>query len=235
MGPIGWIAAGVGLAGGISLLFLENRNDKELRARGKLEKELNASVNATCDSIWSQLENNLKNLLNKKIEFVSGEFDKMGFVTESLAQTQDNLAEDIKGQMRVLNRSMIIEMVKITEGLAFDASCVKNVARIPGVATLIVTGEDQVLPSGLCENLSDMISEDVTQAARSESSSAEEFARLIMGDMASEEDIYTDEEKKIVIIKCGKKDPAKQNRIRLLTQLINCSVETGNTAGNIGG
>ena len=235
MGPIGWIAAGVGLAGGISLLFLENRNDKELRARGKLEKELNASVNATCDSIWSQLENNLKNLVNKKIEFVSGEFDKMGFVTESLAQTQDNLAEDIKGQMRVINRSMIIEMVKITEGLAFDASCVKNVARIPGVATLIVTGEDTVLPSGLCENLSDMISEDVTQAARSESSSDEEFARLIMGDMASEEDIYTDEEKKIVIIKCGKKDPAKQNRIRLLTQLINCSVETGNTAGNIGG
>ena len=235
MGPIGWIAAGVGLAGGISLLFLENRNDKELRARSRLEKELNASVNATCDSIWSQLESNLKNLVNKKIELVSGEFDKMGFVTESLAGTQDELARDIKSQMRGLNRSMLIEMVKITEGMSFDASCVKNVARIPGVTTLIVTGEDHVLPSGLCGKLSDMISEDITQAVRNESSDDAGFARMVMGDLAGEEDIYADEDKKIVIIKCGKKDPAKQNRIRLLAQLINCSADTGNTAGNIGG
>ena len=235
MGPVGWIAAGVGLAGGISLLFLENRNDKELRARSKLEKELNESVNATCDSIWSQLENNLKNLVNKKIELVLGEFDKMEFVTGSLAETQDVLAKDIKSQMRGLNRSMLIEMVKIIEGITFDASCVKNAARIPGVSTIIVTGEDKTVSSALCEKLSDMISEDITSVVREDSSDDPDFARKIMGDMAAEDEIFYDEDKKIVIINCDKKVPAKQNRIRLLSQLINCSIEADSTAGSIGG
>ena len=235
MGPVGWIAAGVGLAGGISLLFLENRNDKELRARSKLEKELNDSVNATCDSIWSQLEDNLKNLVNKKIELVLGEFDKMEFVTGSLAETQDVLAKDIKGQMRGLNRSMIIEMVKIIEGITFDASCVKNAARIPGVSTIIVSGEDKTVSSSLCEKLSDMISEDITSVVREDSSDDPDFAREIMGDMAADDEIFYDEDKKIVIIKCDKKEPAKQNRIRLLSQLINCSIEADSTAGSIGG
>lgn len=235
MGPVGWIAAGVGLAGGISLLFLENRNDKELRARSKLEKELNDSVNATCDSIWSQLENNLKNLVNKKIELVLGEFDKMEFVTGSLAETQDVLAKDIKSQMRGLNRSMIIEMVKIIEGITFDASCVKNAARIPGVSTIIVSGEDKTVSSSLCEKLSDMISEDITSVVREDSSDDPDFARKIMGDMAAEDEIFYDEDKKIVIINCDKKAPAKQNRIRLLSQLINCSIEADSTAGSIGG
>ena len=235
MGPVGWIAAGVGLAGGISLLFLENRNDKELRARSKLEKELNDSVNATCDSIWSQLENNLKNLVNKKIELVLGEFDKMEFVTGSLAETQDVLAKDIKSQMRGLNRSMIIEMVKIIEGITFDASCVKNAARIPGVSTIIVSGEDKTVSSSLCEKLSDMISEDITSVVREDSSDDPDFAREIMGDMAADDEIFYDEDKKIVIIKCDKKEPAKQNRIRLLSQLINCSIEADSTAGSIGG
>lgn len=235
MGPVGWIAAGVGLAGGISLLFLENRNDKELRARSKLEKELNDSVNATCDSIWSQLENNLKNLVNKKIELVLGEFDKMEFVTGSLAETQDVLAKDIKSQMRGLNRSMIIEMVKIIEGITFDASCVKNAARIPGVSTIIVSGEDKTVSSSLCEKLSDMISEDITSVVREDSSDDPDFAREIMGDMAADDEIFYDEDKKIVIIKCDKKEPAKQNRIRLLSQLINCSIDADSTAGSIGG
>lgn len=235
MGPVGWIAAGVGLAGGISLLFLENRNDKELRARSKLEKELNDSVNATCDSIWSQLENNLKNLVNKKIELVLGEFDKMEFVTGSLAKTQDVLAKDIKSQMRGLNRSMIIEMVKIIEGITFDASCVKNAARIPGVSTIIVSGEDKTVSSSLCEKLSDIISEDITSVVREDSSDDPDFAREIMGDMAADDEIFYDEDKKIVIIKCDKKEPAKQNRIRLLSQLINCSIDADSTAGSIGG
>ena len=75
-------------------------NEQQQKLVARLEKELNESVNATCDSIWSQLEKNLKRLVKGKIDLVISELGKIESVIDSLASTQDELADSLRLELR---------------------------------------------------------------------------------------------------------------------------------------
>lgn len=220
-GPVGWVAAGIGLAGGIGLLFLESRGDKLAKARAKLEKELTESVNATCDSIWTQLEKNLNRLIKGKIDLVLGELTKIENVIGSLAATQNGLADSLREELRSLNMTFTSKIASAVFGDEQADTYISNIdtaARIPGVCILLSEKAENATPEDFRKNLSDLIAEDVAIVTTTEDRSR--YVSDILGGIVAQEDIECDNESGTVLIKTDKEDIKLLNRLRLLEQFM---------------
>ena len=220
-GPVGWVAAGIGLAGGIGLLFLESRGDKLAKARAKLEKELTESVNATCDSIWTQLEKNLNRLIKGKIDLVLGELTKIENVIGSLAETQNGLADSLREELRSLNMTFTSKIASAVFGDEQADTYISNIdtaARIPGVCILLSEKAENATPEDFRKKLSDLIAEDVAIVTTTEDRSR--YVSDILGGIVAQEDIECDNESGTVLIKTDKEDIKLLNRLRLLEQFM---------------
>ena len=220
-GPVGWVAAGIGLAGGIALLFLESSGDKLAKARARLEKELTESVNATCDSIWTQLEKNLDRLVKGKIDLVLDELTKIENVMNSLAETQETLANSLREELRTLNLTFTTKIATAVFGEEQTTATMDNIqtaARIPGVCTLLIEKEANAANEDFTAKLKDLISEDISIVTETEDTP--EYVSKILGGLVSPNDIEFENETKTVIIRTDGSDIRLFNRLRLLEQLM---------------
>ena len=220
-GPVGWVAAGIGLAGGIALLFLESSGDKLAKARARLEKELTESVNATCDSIWTQLEKNLDRLVKGKIDLVLDELTKIENVMNSLAETQENLADSLREELRTLNLTFTTKIATAVFGEEQTAATMDNIqtaARIPGVCTLLTEKEAGATSEDFTAKLKDLISEDISIVTETEDTP--KYVSDVLGGLVKAEDIVFENETKTVIIRTDGSDIRLFNRLRLLEQLM---------------
>lgn len=223
-GPVGWIAAGIGLAGGIGLLFLESRGDKLAKARARLEKELTESVNATCDSIWTQLEKNLDRLIEGKIDLVLNELTKIETVMESLANTQDELADSLREELRSLNMTFTGKIASAVFGKENNnyMSNIVTSARIPGVCTLLVETEKGAVSDDFRTRLSDLISEDIRFVTAGDDKA--QFASEVLDGMVSPENISYENENEMLMINTDENDIRIYNNLRLLEQFASYKI-----------
>lgn len=220
-GPVGWVAAGIGLAGGIALLFLESSGDKLAKARARLEKELTESVNATCDSIWTQLEKNLDRLVKGKIDLVLDELTKIENVMNSLAETQETLADSLREELRTLNLTFTAKIASAVFGEDEAQKAMDNIqtaARIPGVCTLLTEKEANAANEDFTNKLKDLISEDISVVTESED--IPEYVSSVLGGLVEPQDIEFENESETVIIRTDGSDIRLFNRLRLLEQLM---------------
>ena len=220
-GPVGWVAAAIGLAGGIGLLFLESTGDKLAKARAKLEKELTESVNATCDSIWTQLEKNLNRLIKGKIDLVLDELTKIENVIESLAETQNDLAGSLRTELRQLNVTFTSKIASAVMGRDEADACMGNIdtiARIPGVCILLSEKAADAVPEDFTKHLSDLLAEDVSVVTTNED--IPQYVSDILGGIVAQENIECDNESGQVLIRTDKEDIRLLNRLRLLEQFV---------------
>ena len=220
-GPVGWVAAAIGLAGGIGLLFLESTGDKLAKARAKLEKELTESINATCDSIWTQLEKNLNRLIKGKIDLVLDELTKIENVIESLAETQNDLAGSLRTELRQLNVTFTSKIASAVMGGDEADACMGNIdtiARIPGVCILLSEKAADTTPAEFTKQLSDLLAEDVSVVTASEDKP--QYVSDILGGIVAQENIECDNESGQVLIRTDKEDIRLLNRLRLLEQFV---------------
>ncbi|MCR4730215.1 MAG: 50S ribosome-binding GTPase [Saccharofermentans sp.] len=220
-GPVGWVAAGIGLAGGIALLFLESSGDKLAKARAKLEKELTESVNATCDSIWTQLEKNLNRLIKGKIDLVLDELAKIENVIGSLAATQNGLADSLREELRSLNMTFTTKIASAVFGDEQAAEYMNNIgtaARIPGVCILLSEKASETTPEDFRKDLSDLISEDISIVKESED--IPEYVSDILGGIVAQKNIECSGESNTVLVRTDKEDIRLLNRLRLLEQFM---------------
>ena len=220
-GPVGWVAAAIGLAGGIGLLFLESTGDKLAKARAKLEKELTESVNATCDSIWTQLEKNLNRLIKGKIDLVLDELTKIENVIESLAETQNDLAGSLRTELRQLNVTFTSKIASAVMGGDEADACMGNIdtiARIPGVCILLSEKAANTVPEDFTKHLSDLLAEDVSVVTTNEDKP--QYVSDILGGIVAQENIECDNESGQVLIRTDKEDIRLLNRLRLLEQFV---------------
>ena len=220
-GPVGWVAAAIGLAGGIGLLFLESTGDKLAKARAKLEKELTESVNATCDSIWTQLEKNLNRLIKGKIDLVLDELTKIENVIESLAETQNDLAGSLRTELRQLNVTFTSKIASAVMGGDDADACMGNIdtiARIPGVCILLSEKAADTVPEDFTKQLSDLLAEDVSVVTTNEDKP--QYISDILGGIVAQENIECDNESGQVLIRTDKEDIRLLNRLRLLEQFV---------------
>ena len=221
IGPVGWVAAGIGLAGGVSLLFLESKGDKLAKARARLEGELTKSVNATCDSIWTQLEKNLQRLVDGKIDLVLSELSKIGKVIRSLASTQNELADSLRTELGSLNMTFTEKIATAVFGreLAADyMSKITSAARIPGLCTLLSERSDDSAGEEFRTQMADLIAEDIRFVTATEDTPV--FVSAVLDGLVSPGDITCEEDDDIVVIRSDEKDIRLYNRLRLLEQIV---------------
>jgi len=224
LGPAGWIALGITIAGTVAVMLLESRETKEYRARAKLENEITRSVNATCDSVWTQLEQNLDKLVKNKLDVVISELDKIRRVVDALVSSQNSLCDDLGVQLQGLNSDMLADFEKIlgSESQGLSLPGIRKVARIPGVAMALVS--DDVLPDPeTVRALSDILSEEVI--AVSSQGSVEDLIDTVLENGDRHINLAVDNEDKTVKIRGGVKGVKTYNRIRLLRQLIPYRIE----------
>ena len=220
-GPVGWVAAAIGLAGGIGLLFLESTGDKLAKASARLEKELTESVNATCDSIWTQLEKNLNRLIKGKIDLVLDELTKIENVIESLAETQNDLAGSLRTELRQLNVTFTSKIASAVMGADEADACMGNIdtiARIPGVCILLSEKAANAVPEDFTKHLSDLLAEDVSVVTTNEDKP--QYVSDILGGIVAQENIECENESGQVLIRTDKEDIRLLNRLRLLEQFV---------------
>ena len=221
IGPVGWVAAGIGLAGTVSLLFLESKGDKLAKARARLEGELTKSVNATCDSIWSQLENNLQRLVDGKIDLVLSELTKIEKVMSSLASAQNDLAGSLRTELRSLNMTFTEKIASAVFGeeLAKDyISRISTAARIPGVCTLLSEESADSIGPEFRDQMADLIAEDIRFVTASDDTSV--FVSGVLEGLVSPADITCEDDSDTVVIRSDEKDIKLYNRLRLLEQIV---------------
>ena len=220
-GPVGWVAAGIGLAGSIGLLFIESKGDKLAKARARLEKELTESVNATCDSIWTQLEKNLDRLVKGKIDLVLDELTKIENVIESLATTQNDLADSLRHELQSLNMTFTTNIASAVFGEEEANKLMENIttaSRIPGVCTLLSEAAKDATNKCFIDKLSNLLSEDINIVTDTEDKPA--YVSGILGEIVAEENIEFDDESNMVTLKTDKEDIKLLNRLRLLEQFM---------------
>ena len=222
LGPAGWIALGITIAGTVAVMLLESRETKEIRARAKLEKEITNSVNATCDSIWTQLEQNLDKLVKNKLDKVVREFEKIEAVISSLASSQTSLCNELGSQLLSLNATMTSEFALVTGGSVVVPSALK-VARIPGVCMALVFDKDVPVSAEQISHMSSILSEEVIVVT----DTGDELALInsVLDNESGAINLTLDREDKTVKIKSGIHGIKKYNRIRLLRQLLPYRIE----------
>ena len=222
LGPAGWIALGITIAGTVAVMLLESRETKEVRARAKLEKEITNSVNATCDSIWTQLEQNLDKLVKNKLDRVIEEFEKVHSVISSLASSQTSLCNDLGGQLLSLNATMTREFANVTSD-SFAVPSALKVARIPGVCMALVLSSEVSVDPAVIERMSSILSEEVIVVT--DTGDELDLINSVLDNSSGSINLTLDKEDKTVKIKSGIQGVKKYNRIRLLRQLLPYRIE----------
>ena len=176
-------------------------------------------VRVLCDSIWSQLEKNLKRLVKGKIDLVISELGKIESVIDSLASTQDELADSLRLELRSLNMTFTFKIGNAVFGeeeASKSLAKITTAARIPGVCTLLSEASEGAVTDEFRSKMQDLIAEDVKVVTANDD--ARVFLSGVLEGMVAPHNIECDEENDIVTIKTDNKDVKLYNRFRLLEQ-----------------
>ena len=220
-GPVGWIASAIGITGGIGVLFIESRVDKQAKARANLEKELTNSVNSTCDNIWTQLEKNLDRLVEGKINLVIKELSQIEKAIDSLAETQTDLAGSLRSELQTLNKTFTGKIASTVFGEEYSAerlAGINTIARVPGVCTLIAEDASGAAGEEFGLKMKDLISEDVRIITATED--VPKLVSEVLEGRVSPESIVCEEDNKNITIRTDGKDIKLKNGLKLLEQFV---------------
>lgn len=136
-GPIGWVAAGVGLVGGVLSFLFDSRADKLERARQRLTKKLHKSLEDQEQRLRKQLHGWLTHQVENALYDVRRRLDAITSALMTLADEQRGLAWMQNDQLRTLNHALL-QRTLATVGQPAEAERVVRAARVPGIALMLL-------------------------------------------------------------------------------------------------
>ena len=159
--------------------------------------------------------------MSGKIDLVISELSKIGKVIDSLAVTQDSLADSLRLELRSLNMTFtgnIASTVFGEESSSALMSMITTAARIPGVCTLLVEESEGAASGEILSKLSDLIAEDVKCITATDDTP--QFISGVLDGIASPENIVCENEESSVRIMTNEKDVRLYNRLKLAEQFM---------------
>lgn len=159
-GPLGWaVAAAVGLVGLIAARFLEDRETKARRARQKLQGQLHRHL----DEIDKQLRTDLRSWLQRELIDARARVveQDLAIVTNALftlADAQRQLAWELNARQRDLARHLVAEALSQLGRPELGAR-IRDVARLPGLATMLLLAPKTAFPADVREDLAELLDE----------------------------------------------------------------------------
>lgn len=160
-GPIGWAAAAVGAVGFLVSLLFDDREKKARRAREKLASRLHTNI----DQMERDLRRALGDWFHKQLlrDQVDVLLDDLGAVTSglfSLADSQRELAWALNTRVKFLARTVLREALAQLNAPQCD-ELVVDVARVPGLATMLLIRPNASFPQHVREGLERLLGEQV--------------------------------------------------------------------------
>ncbi|MDR2141261.1 MAG: 50S ribosome-binding GTPase [Deltaproteobacteria bacterium] len=160
--PVGWVVGALAVVSGLVSLFLDDKSVKVDRAKKSLREQISDYID--------KIEINIKKKLKKwlKDELLIGQFDELLKDFEAIEQSVANLAEaqrflawTLNNRQKILGRSLVKEALGQLGAVGVIERII-DVARIPGVAVILLVKPDfqvspEILP-GLAKLLGERVS-----------------------------------------------------------------------------
>lgn len=155
------ISTGVSILGFFGIEIFDDREEKIRDAREKLEKKLEENIERT----MSKINKNMKFTIDKRL--VKGQLnralwtlDKVVDTFFSLSETQQNLAEELNGELLRINKMIVEKGLNYLE-IDVEMGRIDKVAREPGIALMFVLKDGTRLPSNVKKDLGNLMKESV--------------------------------------------------------------------------
>lgn len=158
-GPVGWIAAALGVAAIFVPNLFEDHGKTVAEAKQKLTRILMADVEKIVKPVETQLKKALQqdlidNCVTKAEHNISSAVDTVF----SLSQTQRELAGHLNLQLKEINRGLIVEALQHIEATGIEYHF-DDIARLPGEYILIEVDASKSIPSDIVKKLEDILQE----------------------------------------------------------------------------
>lgn len=215
-GPLGWIAAGVGVLGFIGSLFFKSRQKKEYEARRRLEENLKKNITSVCNKLSEEMLKQVELLTEQRIVAFIKELDRMNVVIFRLADTQKHFAWALNRHLLALNRHILEESADLI-GFEGINQHIKAAARIPGHSITIMLSDGDKFPEEQQKNLQKLIGEKIGFVYFSENKKI--LISRIIGKAVDRNAISIEEKISVAHINAQITDANTLNRIKLAQQL----------------
>jgi hypothetical protein len=221
-GPLGWVAAGVGVVGWLISLFLDDREKKARKGRQKLSEKLYENIN----NMEKKLREQLTNWFHKEIVFnqVHVLLNDLGVVTSSifeLADAQRTLAWAINNGQKELTKTMVTEALSKINALGMEYH-IRDFARIPGSATMFLIGPDTHFPEPIKKELEHLLGERIWFVI--DTGNAKSTLTQAIGRGCDRNKISIEEKLKVAHVPIRELDAMTLTRVKLAQQLTSLHV-----------
>ncbi|MDR1035649.1 MAG: 50S ribosome-binding GTPase [Deltaproteobacteria bacterium] len=144
--PLGLIAAGIHIIGSIISFFFDDQDDEIRKARQKLAKQLKRRVDSLeKELVRSSLDWFFGQLMNH-VALYRNDLKTLNTSLFKLADAQRGLALDLNGQLKDLSRTLVLEALsRLGEPGAY--AMIKDVARVPGSAAMLLVAPGTRFPA----------------------------------------------------------------------------------------
>ncbi len=160
-GPFGWAAAAIGLLGRFLSGFFEDREEKAIKQRNKLTRRLESDVRKIEHNLHKEFRDWFhQDLLKKQVNVLIRELQAVVSNTLQLADRQRDLAWRINKQQKELHRTLLDEALDQL-GHKDHRSLMLDVARVPGLAIMLLIEPKTKFPKNLRKDLEKMLGEKV--------------------------------------------------------------------------
>ncbi len=158
-GPLGWAAAAVGIVGGLISWFFDDREVKAAKAREKLAKRLRDNIGNMDQKLRKGLEDWFhQKLIGEQVEVLLNDLSAIKDGLFKFADAQRKLAWTLNDQQKMLGRALVDEVLAKLKSESFKHSS-KDIARVPGFATMSVIGPNVAFP--LCNRIEHLLGEQI--------------------------------------------------------------------------
>ncbi|MBP7331617.1 MAG: 50S ribosome-binding GTPase [Firmicutes bacterium] len=217
-GPVGWFATtGVVLIGFFGSFFFKSRENKAMDARRKLEGKLNDHIDKTIRSLRKQMLDILYNeLLKKRLYGVANDINAVIDSLFKLSEAQKDLGWRLNRKLKEINKMLIIEALSFVGAGGLDWH-VRDLARIPGNAIMIMLDDGKRFPDDIRRNLSVLLKEQVWFVFYNDNPKI--LLSRAIGRGCAKDNISIEYKLKIAHVPLNKLNALTVNRVRLAQQL----------------
>ena len=156
----GILAILIGMGGEAFSVVFDGRQEKANRQRDDLKKKLNRDVKKIERKLRRELNNLFRDLWEKQVAVLLRSFPPVISSLFDLADAQRNLAWKLNKQQKSLHRALINEALEQL-GCSDNAVAVLDIARVPGLAVMLLIEPNTTFPMDVRKKLEEMLGEKV--------------------------------------------------------------------------
>jgi len=217
-GPVGWIAtAGVALLGFLGSFFFKSREKKAMDARRKLEVKLNDHIDKTILNLRKQmLDLFYDELLKKRLYGVANDINAVIDSLFKLSEAQKDLGWRLNRKLKEINKMLIIEALSFVGADDLEWH-IRDLARIPGNAIMIMIDDGKRFPDDIKRNLEALLKEQAWFVFHNDNPKV--LLIRAIGHGCAKDNISIEHKLKIAHVPLSELDALTINRVRLAQQL----------------